>query len=138
MLDVVRQLTPGLGFQPDVSFEGPLDVVVSSLLTAEVIAVLREAGTNVGRRAGATRLSVDFSTDGHTFTLSVVDDGVGIGPTSRRSGLDNLRLRADILGGDLGLQEPTGGGTALRWSVPLTGVVAEIDRTTGTRGFEAD
>ena len=135
MLDVVRQFTPGLGFQPDVSFDGPLDTVMSSLLTAEVVAVLREAGTNVGRHASACRLSVEFFTNGRTFCLGVVDDGVGIGPTTRRSGLDNLRLRAEILGGDLVLEEPPGGGTALRWSVPLTGVVAEIDRITEGRGF---
>ena len=67
LLDVVRQITPGLGFQPDVSFEGPLDMVISSLLTAEVVAVLREAATNVGRHANATRLSVRVFTDSRTF-----------------------------------------------------------------------
>jgi signal transduction histidine kinase len=137
LLEVMRQITPGLGFQPDVSFQGPLDTVISSLLTAEVVAVLREAGTNVGRHASATRLSVNVFTDGRTFCLSVIDNGVGIGPTPRRSGLDNLRLRAEILGGDLALEEPTDGGTALRWSVPLTGVVAEIDHITKERSIEA-
>jgi signal transduction histidine kinase len=127
VLKVIRQITPGLGFQPDVSFEGPLDAVISPLLTDEVAAVLREAGTNVGRHARAKRMSVELFTDRATFCLSVIDDGVGIGPTPRRSGLDNLRLRAEILGGDLALEDRAGGGTALRWSVPLTGVVGKID-----------
>jgi signal transduction histidine kinase len=137
VLEVVRQITPALGFQPDVSFEGPLDATVGSLLRAEIVAVLREAGTNVGRHAHATRMSVELATDGRTFCLKVVDDGVGIGVATRRSGLSNLRLRAEILGGDLALEQPTDGGTALRWSVPLTGTAAEIEPITRERGSEA-
>lgn len=128
---MVRQITPALGFQPVVSFEGALDTVISPLLIDELVAVLREACTNVGRPAGASQISVELFTDGATFCLSVVDDGVGIGSTPRRSGQDNLRLRADILGGDLVLADQPDGGTALRWSVPLTVVVAEIDRIQG-------
>jgi signal transduction histidine kinase len=138
VLKVIRQITPALGFQPDVSFDGPLDAVISPLLADEVSTVLREAGTNVGRHAGATRMSVEFFTDRSTFCLSIVDDGVGIGLTPRRSGLDNLRLRVEILGGDLALENQKGGGTALRWSVPLTGVVADIDRIREERSLEAD
>jgi signal transduction histidine kinase len=53
------------------------------------------------------------------LTVEVRDDGVGIGPTNRRSGLDNLRQRAERRGGTLEIhtREPT--GTSLRWSVPL-------------------
>ena len=52
------------------------------------------------------------------LTVDIRDDGIGIGSTDRRSGLDNLRRRADRRDGTctVGPREPT--GTWLSWSVP--------------------
>lgn len=54
--------------------------------------------------------------------LSVADDGVGIPEGGRRSGLRNLRRRAESLGGSSevgpGLAED-GGGTTVIWQAPL-------------------
>jgi len=119
VLELVETITPGLGFRPRVTFEGPLDTAVSPLLTAEILAVLREAATNVTRYAKASQVTISLTTDGHTATLTVSDNGVGLGTATRRSGLDNLRVRAEILHGDFVLEVPESGGTSLRWSVPL-------------------
>ena len=40
-------------------------------------------------------------------------------PSSRRSGLSNLRYRAECRGGRLDLREAPEGGLLVRWSVPL-------------------
>jgi signal transduction histidine kinase len=52
-------------------------------------------------------------------SVTVTDDGVGCDPEAARSGLVNLRERAERLGGDFQLSRVTPHGTELRWSVPL-------------------
>jgi hypothetical protein len=49
---------------------------------------------------------VDPSADTTGVTLSVADDGVGIPQSGRRSGLSNLRERAEQLGGTFAAKPP--------------------------------
>ena len=51
--------------------------------------------------------------------LIVTDNGVGMKPTKRRSGLANLEERARKLNGKLRVSPGPGGGTELEWRVPL-------------------
>ena len=53
--------------------------------------------------------------------LEVADDGVGMGDTSRRSGLGNLAARAAQLGGTVQLESAPDAGTRVSWRVPLPG-----------------
>ena len=121
VLEVVAELGPVLSFEPAVEFEGPVDTATDAGLVEEVVAVLREAATNAGKHARASRLLIRLQVDGTHLALTVQDDGVGIGPATRRSGLANLRRRAERLGGTLEVSEPTGGGTRLCWRAPLAG-----------------
>ncbi len=127
LLTVISQVTPLLGFEPQMRFTGPIDAVTPQHVVGDLVAVLREALTNVARHAQATRADVDVTATLTYLALEITDDGVGIGDTQRRSGLANLRLRAEQLGGTLvittGAPEsthPTQEGTRLRWSIPLT------------------
>ncbi|QAY71761.1 GAF domain-containing protein [Xylanimonas protaetiae] len=105
-----------LGFPPALRFEGPVDALVPPVTADHLVAVVRESLSNVARHAHATRVEVLLSA-GEDLTLTVADDGVGIAPGARLSGLANLRTRARELGGTFAL----GGdpGTRLRWQVPL-------------------
>jgi two-component system, NarL family, sensor histidine kinase DevS len=110
VLDLVHELRPVLGMLPQVSFSGPVDTVVTGQMAEEVLAVLREALTNVGKHARASQVVITI----------VADDGNGIGetPTSGR-GLKNIRQRAERLGGNMELGTSREGGTRLTWHVPL-------------------
>jgi signal transduction histidine kinase len=55
---------------------------------------------------------------GKQVTLTVRDDGVGVDPTTRRSGLLNMQQRAVRLGGDMTVERAEAGGTRLVWTVP--------------------
>jgi signal transduction histidine kinase len=63
---------------------------------------------------------VVLDTDGRTVRVVVTDNGVGIPPGGRRSGLANMAERARRLGGDLELTTPEGGGTRLVWQAPVS------------------
>jgi signal transduction histidine kinase len=92
-------------------------------LADTVLAVLREALTNVGRHADATKAVITISA-GDELRLVVADDGRGIGDPSGNGspgglGLKNMRQRAERLGGGMEIGTSREGGTRLTWHVPL-------------------
>lgn len=114
------QLTPMLGFRPEVHLVGPLDTLVEEPVAGDVEAVVREALTNVGRHAGASAATVLLDVDATRLTVVITDDGVGLRGRSAWSGLANLRARAEGHGGSLLVDDHAGGGLRLRWTVPIT------------------
>ena len=122
VLDLVHELRPVLGILPQCSFTGPVDTSVSDSLTEEVLAVLREALTNVGKHARASQVVITIAA-GEELRLVVADDGVGLRDANAAGlGLKNLRQRAERLGGDVELGTSREGGTRLTWHVPLGSV----------------
>ncbi|QJS99689.1 GAF domain-containing sensor histidine kinase [Streptomyces asoensis] len=116
---VVGEAAPVLAFAPSVRMEGLLDTDVPKEVADHVVAVLSEALTNIARHARADRAEVVLTTDGREVRLSITDNGVGIPPEGRRSGLRNMAERAEQLGGRLELAKPSGGGTSLMWRAPV-------------------
>jgi signal transduction histidine kinase len=120
------EMAETLGFAPALRLGSGLDSCSSGELSDQVLAVLREALSNVARHSGATRVDVTVDTDAAgMLTVLVRDNGCGIGETSRRSGLANMADRARQLGGHLRTSPAEGGGTALEWQVPVPKDVPE-------------
>ena len=125
VLEVVGELAVLLPAEPVVRFVGPLDALVGDELVEEIVAVVREALTNTARHSGASKAEVSLVATTDTLVLEIIDNGVGIGTSERRSGLDNLRRRAETRGGAFTFgPAPTGPtehgeGTHLRWTIPL-------------------
>ena len=120
VLSVVDQLSPALPVRPTTRFVGPLDTLVAPLLVTDVEAVLREALTNVARHADAGVVEVVVEVVHGELAVTVLDDGVGLTPSTPHSGLANLRTRAEQRGGRLALQNRAEGGLRLRWTAPLS------------------
>ena len=121
VLSLVRSLNPMVGFDVHVSFTGPVDSVVSELVTENLLATVREAVTNIGRHADATSASVAISADGGMCRLRIIDNGRGIDgapATTSGMGLTNLRRRAETLRGTMVIETSDRGGTELVWQVP--------------------
>jgi signal transduction histidine kinase len=117
--EIVASSAEQLGFRPNLELVGPLDSAVPTEVRSDVLAVLREALSNVVRHAGATTVDVLVQARGGTITLRVADNGRGIPPQARRSGLKNLAARAERLGGSMEVRDNVPRGTVLEWSVPL-------------------
>ncbi|MBE3201384.1 MULTISPECIES: sensor histidine kinase [Parafrankia] len=117
--EICDDIRPALGFTPTITLTGPLESLVDDRLTDHLIAAAREALTNTARHARAGAAELRLAVQGDSVTLDAIDDGVGLGSSTRRSGLDNLRTRAEIVGGSFSLSTPPGGGTHLRWTAPL-------------------
>ncbi|RGA03540.1 GAF domain-containing protein [Microbispora triticiradicis] len=121
VVDLVETARGHLGFMPGLSLEGHLDSRVPAQAAEHLLAVLREALSNIVRHARASRADVTLDATGERLTLVVEDNGVGVSAEGRRSGLRNLADRAERLGGSFALTAPPGGGTRLEWTIPLSG-----------------
>jgi signal transduction histidine kinase len=118
ILFVAQEMASALGFPPSLQLDGKLDTVLPEEITEHLLTVLRESLSNAARHSGASQVEVTVTT-GEELVLAVTDNGVGITPGGRRSGLRNLDDRAVALGGSMLIRPAEGGGTELIWRVPL-------------------
>lgn len=119
---LLRELSPVVGFEVRPSFDGPVDTAVPESLGANVLAVIREAVTNIGKHARASVATVSLRAVDGECVLEITDNGVGLPPEWERTsglGLGNLRSRAEKLHGDFDIEKGATGGTMLTWRVPL-------------------
>ena len=80
--------------------------------------IVQETLNNAARHADARRVSVVILRRGKEIHLTVRDDGKGFVPGEKGSGLDNIRERAQFLGGRCEFQSERGRGTTVRVSLP--------------------
>jgi signal transduction histidine kinase len=122
ILALIHDLNPVVGFDVRSSFDGPVDSTISGPLTEHLLAVVREALTNVGRHSHASEARVSVSLEGDECVLRVVDNGRGIKTETSEHGLGlvNLRRRAEKLNGQFVIESPDTGGTVLTWRAPLS------------------
>jgi signal transduction histidine kinase len=120
ILQLNGELSEVLGFVPGLTVSGPLGNLQDAALVDDVVASLRESLTNVARHAHATAVTVDLVVGDGQLTMTVTDNGLGLPvSTNRRSGLANLRARAEHHAGSFEIGAAPGGGTAVRWTVRL-------------------
>jgi signal transduction histidine kinase len=116
---VVKEYVPVLGFAPLVRTTGAIDNVVPENLAAQLLAVLREALSNVARHADAQAAMVEVEAGDGRLTLRVTDNGRGLPPERHESGLRNIRRRATEQGGNVHMLPEEPHGTRVEWVVPL-------------------
>ena len=113
----------GVDVAVSVSEEGVIELPIETI--AELLALTREALSNVARHAGASRAWVRLDADADAIRLELADDGRGFEParaTDRgHHGLANMRSRADALGADFGVESEPGAGTRIIVTLPRRG-----------------
>ncbi len=95
VLELVHDVSDRAQLRPHIDFEGAIDAGIGEDVVPDLLAVLREALSNVARHANARNVDVRLSSiDG--VELRVADDGEGLpADLERRSGLANLARRAE-------------------------------------------
>lgn len=115
----LTQATRLLPTAPSVTLAGPLELVPTEVLD-DLIAVLREAMSNIARHAQATRVAVSVTVTDAEVVLVVDDDGVGFSGTSTKGfGVLNFTERARRHAGSVSLRPGPITGTTLTWRCPL-------------------
>jgi signal transduction histidine kinase len=87
---------------------------------ADVVQIVREALSNVGRHGAATTCRVSVERNAGGLTIEVDDDGQGFDVELTRSGmgLQNLQERVGSLGGVFQIESTPGEGTTVRATFP--------------------
>jgi len=109
----------------------------------EILRIAQEAITNARRHSGADHLWVTFSADPPQATLSITDDGSGLGEAREDSfGMKIMKERADRIGADLAVVSEPDRGTSVALTLTSTASGRRDDvadrrapntRTPGTR-----
>lgn len=137
--DIARRLRPGP--LEDLSLHSALNALCSEFSQATGIGIVKqiatqpnrirtdielvcyrvtqEALTNIARHADATKVWVDLLVGRDGLALRIADDGVG-GITDEGVGISGMRERALLVGAELVITSPEGGGTEVTLAVPLT------------------
>ncbi|CAN5563957.1 hypothetical protein BH23CHL10_BH23CHL10_17570 [soil metagenome] len=96
----------------------PIEVV------AELLAVTREALSNIARHASATHASVELSRSSGDLRLELADDGRGfnseLAAERGHHGLANMRARSETLGGSFEVRSTPETGTRITITLELT------------------
>ncbi|MDJ0318838.1 GAF domain-containing sensor histidine kinase [Arthrobacter antibioticus] len=118
ILRAVRNAAKPLAFAPRLNLAGPIDSTVSEETAKHLLAVLSEGLSNAVRhsKAGVIEVCVDVTAD--KVTVTIVDDGIGVGEPGRRSGLLNMEKRAKLLNGTFEIESTETTGTRMTWEVP--------------------
>jgi signal transduction histidine kinase len=120
----VRQLAQEFQGHTDVLTVVDVDASVAAELASlagDVVQIVREALSNVGRHAGATSCRISMRRTGGGCELEIDDDGRGfdVSASTPGMGMGNLRERVLALGGELSIESVPGEGTTVRASLPL-------------------
>jgi signal transduction histidine kinase len=118
LFDLAAEYADALTRTPSISFVGPVDILVKDELANDVVAVARETLANIAKHARAKTAVLTVSVVGDDVVVDVQDDGVGIGDSTRRSGLANLEKRALDRGGRFDLDSDSH-RTRVHWAARL-------------------
>jgi signal transduction histidine kinase len=127
-----RDFSRRSGVPVDLEVNGDLDALTDQHRTC-VYRVVQEALTNTIRHARAKHVVINVQAGDERLTLSVTDDGVGVDPTVRRSGLGlrGIEERVRELNGTVAMRSATGRGSTLTIELPLATTEEALARAAG-------
>ncbi|NYG60643.1 two-component system sensor histidine kinase UhpB [Nocardioides daedukensis] len=92
-----------------------------------IFRVAQEALTNVARHAHASTVDLRLSKVGNSVVLLVEDDGLGIAPGVRGTGIRGMEERAALVDATLEVTRREGRGTRVRLAVPIGDTTERAD-----------
>lgn len=117
--ELIREAETLLGFTPRLAMRGPVESAMIEQMLPHVVAVVRESLSNTARHARASSVDVVIEVTNGMLHVSVSDDGIGVKEVSTAGhGLENMRRRAEQLGGTFTLTSRSPSGSRLEWTVP--------------------
>ena len=123
----VRDFTDRYPIDVDLRMDGDFDVLTDKHGTC-VYRVVQEALTNCLRHADAHGVSIELKVRPDELRLTVADDGIGLDPARRHSGLGlrGIDERVRELGGTMTIARGRDRGTVLAARFPLPAVSEEM------------
>ncbi|HTL86317.1 MAG TPA: sensor histidine kinase, partial [Acidimicrobiia bacterium] len=110
----------GHRFDLAVELDMPETLDLPGQVAEALLRIVREAITNAGHHAGATRVKVQVKEGPPATVITVSDDGVGfdVDETTGGFGLTSMRERAEAMGATFTMESLPGQGTTIRVEIP--------------------
>lgn len=121
LISALKSLTTELSGHSGLSVRRKFDAELPELgqeVELVVYRVAQEAITNTALHADARHLEPRLSRERTGVALHVRDDGRGLAGAREGAGIHGMRERALLIGAELTLREPPGGGTEVRLHIP--------------------
>jgi len=118
VLRAVQEAANAAGFLPRIQLSGPVDDAVGDEVAEQLLRVLHESVSNAVRHSGSADISVLLAAQERDVVLTVRDNGCGFTDPTRVSGLNNMKNRAERLGGSCTIDSAPGKGTSVTWTAP--------------------
>ena len=100
----------------------PKEITLSDRAATAFFRILQESLSNIVRHAHASNVRVELKASDHVLTMTVIDNGIGLGEHERGKvgsfGLVGIEERIGILGGAFSISSTEGEGTTVCVSVP--------------------
>jgi signal transduction histidine kinase len=126
----VRDFTRRYGLRVDLTVTSDLQVL-SERHRLCVYRAVQEALTNCARHSSATCVRISVQGADNMLSVAIVDDGIGIEPERRNTGLGlrGIEERVRDLGGTLDIHSTRGVGTSITLAVPVMGIEHQGEAT---------
>ncbi len=96
----------------------PESLVLTPEQSLDILRIVQECFTNILKHAGATEVELGTELSEESVSLYVKDNGMGLDSSTKRGrGLQNMRSRAQRLGGDLEVLSDEG-GVCIKLGIP--------------------
>jgi len=117
--------------------DGPV-LLHDPIAAKHVFRIVQEAVHNAARHGKPKQITIGLLPTDRRLQITVTDDGTGLkegAGTQAGMGLDNMRQRARLLGGDFAIHPKEGGGTVVMCWIPWpsTATIPHADMPTGKR-----
>jgi ligand-binding sensor domain-containing protein/signal transduction histidine kinase len=121
MREVAAQLLVGIRYKFEASVEGLLEKV-NLEFKRNIFLFYKECLNNVAKHSGASHVTIRVAVANGTLLIDIEDNGKGFEEhgASSGSGLQNLRARAELLGGNATITSEPGRGTHVLLTVKMT------------------
>ena len=95
--------------------------VTDPVARKNILLIIKEAMNNIAKYSGAKHCKISLRESGSAAILLITDDGRGIDMenTTRGNGLDNMKERAESLGGKFEVKSSPGTGVAIQCTFPI-------------------
>jgi ligand-binding sensor domain-containing protein/signal transduction histidine kinase len=102
-------------------------ITITSQVRHELLLALKEALNNAVKHSGAAEITLNVSLDHHVLSIILADNGHGFDPATMKpggDGLDNLRQRLSLIGGQCRTESVIGKGSVVSITLPFPGTKA--------------
>jgi signal transduction histidine kinase len=89
-----------------------------------ILLIVKEAMNNIAKYSCATHAAVHITADDKNILIKITDNGKGFESNNiqKGNGLNNMKQRSSMLGGDCKFISSSGHGATIQCSIPLTNI----------------